>query len=93
MVTILNSKASKTFGISWSEVGFFYFATTLLFLLIPGFDFLSKATVISVANLAAVPYVFFSIYYQWKVARQWCPLCLTVQVVLIAELLWGVKYI
>ncbi len=90
---ILNSKASKTFGISWSEVGFFYFATTLLFLLIPGFDFLSKATVISVANLAAVPYVFFSIYYQWKVARQWCPLCLTVQVVLIAELLWGVKYI
>ena len=43
----------------------------------------------SIANCLAAPYILFSVYYQWKVVKQWCPLCLTVQAVLVAELAWS----
>jgi protein-disulfide isomerase len=33
----------------------------------------------------ALPYIGFSIYYQWKVARQWCLLCLQVQGLLFSQ--------
>ncbi|MGN6299168.1 MAG: vitamin K epoxide reductase family protein [Ginsengibacter sp.] len=87
---VLQSKASKVFGMSWSEAGFFYFASTFLFLLFPTISFADKTLVLSVANILAAPYILFSVYYQWKVVKQWCPLCLTVQAVLAAELIWSV---
>ena len=94
---VLQSKASKILvrkdssgGMSWSEAGFFYFASTFLFALFPGILFTTKICVLSVANLLAAPYILFSIYYQWKVVKQWCPLCLTVQAVIFFELMWAV---
>lgn len=87
---VLQSKASKIFGMSWSEAGFFYFAATFLFLLFPSITFASKVFALSVANIIAAPYILFSVYYQWKVVKQWCPLCLTVQAVLATELIWSV---
>jgi len=38
---------------------------------------------------SALPYTLFSVYYQARVARIWCPLCLGVQVVFITEAAWG----
>jgi len=87
---VLQSKASKIRGMSWSEAGFFYFASTLLFLWFPGTDFETKIFTLSIANLIAVPYILFSVFYQWKVVKQWCPLCLTVQAVLLMELAWAI---
>lgn len=87
---VLQSKASKVLGMSWSETGFFYFASTFLFLLFPGINFTTKIFVLSVANCLAAPYILFSIYYQWKVVKQWCLLCLTVQAVLAMELIWSI---
>ncbi|MEO6838813.1 MAG: vitamin K epoxide reductase family protein [Ginsengibacter sp.] len=87
---VLQSKASKILGISWSEAGFFYFASTFLFLLFPSITFTTKVFVLAVANILAAPYILFSLYYQWKVVKQWCPLCLTVQAVLAAELIWSI---
>lgn len=87
---VLQSKASKILGVSWSEAGFFYFASTFLFLLFPTVSFAGKTFILAIANLVAVPYIVFSIYYQWKVVKQWCPLCLTVQAVLAAELTWSI---
>ncbi len=34
-------------------------------------------------NILALPYTVFSVYYQWRVAKQWCVLCLAVQALLI----------
>jgi uncharacterized membrane protein len=80
---ILQSKAAKLFGVlSWSEVGFFYFAGGLLFV-IPRYE--GSAQLLAWLNLLALPYTLFSIYYQWRVAKQWCPLCLAVQALLVAE--------
>ncbi len=86
---VLNSKANKFLGMSWSEVGFFYFASTLLFALMPGLAFVQKVPWLSFAAIAVSPYILFSIYYQYKVVKQWCPLCLATQLVLAAELCWA----
>jgi len=87
---VLNSKASKILGMCWSEAGFFYFASTFLFLLFPTINFAAKTFVLAITNCIAAPYILFSVYYQWKVVKQWCPLCLTVQAVLFLELVWAV---
>src|SRR3989339_105458 len=81
---VLNTKAASLGGIvTWSEVGFVYFAGSLLFSATSG---ISKVLpVLSIISLLALPYIIFSIYYQWKVAKQWCVLCLMVQAVLLAE--------
>jgi uncharacterized membrane protein len=81
---VLNTKAASLFGIlTWSEVGFFYFAGGLLFVAFAGNN--EIIPVLSSLSLLAFPYTFFSIYYQWKVVKQWCVLCLMVQAVLLLE--------
>src|SRR5882757_4619321 len=65
---ILTGKQAKLFSwLSWSEVGFFYFTGGLLSLLfIPG-----AITTIARLGILALPYTIFSVYYQWRVAKQW----------------------
>ncbi|MGN6639150.1 MAG: vitamin K epoxide reductase family protein [Mucilaginibacter sp.] len=72
-------------GVSWSEVGFFYFFATWLMTL-----FSSSAAlmhVIAILSLLSLPYTFYSIYYQAKIARYWCVLCCAVQLLLWIEFL------
>jgi len=82
---ILNSGASKIWGISWSTIGFTYFLGVLLSLLLSGIVNQEAMSMVAWLNLVAVPYVFFSLYYQWKIAKQWCPMCLIIQLVLILQ--------
>jgi len=81
--SVLSSKAAKVIGnITWSDIGFVYFTGGYLYLLITGTDFLPFITIL---NLVALPYIIFSVYYQARVARQWCTFCLSVQAVLVLE--------
>ncbi len=80
---VLQSNAAKLFGvISWSEIGFFYFAGGLLFVLLR-----NEASLVLLAwlNILALPYTVFSVVYQWRVTKQWCPLCLAIQALLALE--------
>ena len=76
---VLESPAAKLFGIiSWSEVGFVFFSVNLLCLL---FD--SQVTELMLwINIAALPYTIWSVYYQGKIAKQWCVFCLSIQALL-----------
>ena len=87
---VLGSKAAQILGISWAEIGFFYFASTSLLLLSPEISFADKVFLLASANGLTIPYIMFSLYYQWKVLKQWCPICLTIQAVLLSELTWAV---
>ncbi|HVU98342.1 MAG TPA: thioredoxin domain-containing protein [Puia sp.] len=81
---VIQSPAAKFFGlVSWSEIGFYYFAGSFLCLLVSP----PAATVplLSWINLLTLPYILFSVGYQWRVAKQWCLLCLCVQALLVAE--------
>lgn len=88
---ILHSKASKIGGISWSAIGFTFFTGELFTLLFSGVANLQALFVLVWLNVLAIPYVFFSVYYQWQVARQWCVLCLCVQGILVLQLLTALK--
>jgi uncharacterized membrane protein len=81
---ILMSKASKIFGVKWSVIGASYFIGGLLLFLIKGIS-TQFLLIYGVISILATPYVFFSIYYQWRIAKQWCPLCLAIQFVLITQ--------
>ncbi len=82
---VLNSKASKIAGISWSTIGFSYFMGELLLLLFAGITNAQTLFIVSWLNVSALPYIFFSIYYQSKIAKQWCVLCLCVQSLLLFQ--------
>ena len=81
---ILSGKQAKVFSwLSWSEVGFFYFAGGLFTLLFAGTSLPQAIAVVAWLNILALPYTLFSVYYQWRVAKQWCVLCLVVQALLV----------
>lgn len=83
---VLSSKGGKLFSwLSWSEVGFFYFSGSFLYLLLSAYSLLPTLSALSWLNLLALPYTVFSVYYQWRIAKQWCPLCLAVQALLLTE--------
>jgi len=84
---ILQSKASKIAGISWSAIGLSYFMGQLLLLLLTGITNTNTLFALSWISLMALPYIFYSLYYQYSVAKQWCVLCLCVQGVLLLQFL------
>ncbi|MFT3825206.1 MAG: vitamin K epoxide reductase family protein [Chitinophagaceae bacterium] len=90
---ILTSQAANVFkGLTWSEVGFFYFAGTWLALL-AGNGQLPLLQELAILNIISLPYTAYSIYYQARVARQWCVLCTTVQALLWLEFASLVTYL
>jgi len=76
---VLESKAAKLWGvIGWSEIGLGYFSTNLLMLLfLP-----TSVTYIALINILTLPYSVYSVWYQYAKVKQWCVLCLIVQVLL-----------
>lgn len=76
--SVLDGPMAKVFGISWSEIGLGYFAANILLLvLIP-----SSSEFVTVINWIAMLYGIWSIYYQWRVAKSWCMLCVIVQTII-----------
>lgn len=76
---ILDSAAAKLFGIvGWSEVGLSYFISNVVVVVL----FPRLVAYLVVINLFALPYSFWSVWYQKFRAKQWCALCLIVQVLL-----------
>ena len=89
---VLGSRVARLFGTSWSEIGFFYFSFTSLVLFSPGLLFVHKLAWLSIFNALAIPIIFISIYLQWRVIKQWCPLCLGVQLILELESIWSFTF-
>jgi uncharacterized membrane protein len=84
---VLQSKSSKIAGISWSTIGFSYFTGNLILHLFLGFLNPMALCVSAWLSIFALPYVFFSVYYQWRIAKQWCMLCLFVQCPLVLQVI------
>ena len=81
---VLASKASRFFGwINWADVGLVYFFGTFIYLV--GSEGHASLGCLAIIAAASLPYPVFSIYYQSTKLKKWCPFCLMVQVVLIAE--------
>jgi len=76
---VLESDAAKLWGVfGWSEIGLGYFAANIVILLfLPHLIFY-----LVIINFLTLPYTVWSVWYQKTKARQWCPLCLIVLVLL-----------
>lgn len=73
---VLNSPAAKFMGIiGWSELGFSYFLSNIFILLFTP----HLISYLVLLNILALPYSFWSVWYQKFKAKTWCPLCLIVQ--------------
>ncbi|WP_158550065.1 vitamin K epoxide reductase family protein [Runella aurantiaca] len=94
---ILQSPAAKvTEWLSWSEIGLFYFTGSLIALATGmwtgnSIQLTILHTALFILTLLSLPYTFWSVYYQWRVAREWCVLCLTVQGLLWIEFGLGIS--
>lgn len=75
---VLDGQKAKIFGISWSEIGFGYFTANILLLSL----FPASSCIVALINWIAMLYGVWSIYYQWRIARSWCVLCIIVQLVI-----------
>lgn len=79
--TVLKTSAAKLFGwLSWSEVGFGFFLTNSLWILIVP----EYYHYVLIFNCICILFSIWSIGYQMLIIKQWCILCLISQV-----LLWG----
>lgn len=77
--SVLESDAAKLWGIfSWSEIGLSYFASGLILTVF----YPQWMPYFIIVNLLSLPYTVWSIWYQYKIAKQWCPLCLSVLLLL-----------
>lgn len=85
---ILDSDAAKFGGvIGWSEIGLGYFITNIFIITcLPTY-----LPYMAIINIISLPYSFWSIWFQKFKAKQWCPLCLIVQLLL--WLIFGVNLI
>ncbi|MBT2559782.1 thioredoxin domain-containing protein [Pedobacter sp. ISL-68] len=83
---ILKSDAAQiTHYLSWSEVGFFYFAGSFLLL----FIYPLSLHLLAWLNVLALPYTMYSIAYQYT-RKNWCVLCCSIQIILWLEFLINV---
>ena len=82
---VLTSTAATLWGwLSWSEIGFVYFSGSALALLMEPEGSLVK-TALWGLGLAALPYPLFSVYYQARVVKKWCTVCLAVQALVLLD--------
>jgi uncharacterized membrane protein/thiol-disulfide isomerase/thioredoxin len=76
---VMHSKGSRVAKwFNWADAGIIYFSSFLLILVSSSPGLL----ILAVISAAAIPFTFFSLYYQWGVVKKWCPLCLITVAVL-----------
>lgn len=80
---IVNSRASHFFGISWAVIGTAYFMGMTIFLSLTYYTN-DSVFIASILHFPAICYAIYSVYYQARIAKNWCPLCLSVQIVIIS---------
>lgn len=80
--SVLFSKGAKLFNwLTWGDVGIVYFVSSLLYLLISQLTN-QPINLYYLFSLAGLAFPVYSLYYQWKVVKQWCMLCIAVLAVL-----------
>ncbi len=79
---VQNSNASRLpGGISWSEVGFAFFLTNMMAILIRPM----ALYVVSAFSILSLFFSAWSVWYQYRVVKTWCTLCLMVQALLVMQ--------
>jgi len=78
---------SLPFGIGWSDAGIIYFPFLLVSLIIVSFNNTAGDIyqLLAILASAAIPVTIISIYYQWRIIKKWCRLCLITVALLLVQ--------
>ncbi len=90
---VLRSSGASLLGVKWSVWGLSYFTSLIATQLIFGFGSSGLSVTLGTLALIASLYIVFSIYYQWKVLKSWCPMCLAIQVILLLQSIFAINLI
>lgn len=75
---VMNSKGATLFGsLRFSDAGIIYFMSLLIAWSLLKISNSTYNTIYFITVLA-IPFTFFSIFYQYKIVKKWCLLCLSV---------------
>lgn len=76
---VLQSNASKLpFTLQWSDIGIIYFTTLWLLLVMSQLmgQITNTKPLLAIISAASIPFTLFSVFYQWRIVKKWCMLCL-----------------
>lgn len=82
---VMKSKGSKILTwFNWADAGIIYFSSVFLLLIVSLFSgtLQSLTFLLSLLASCSLPFTLFTVYYQWRVVKKWCPLCLATVAVL-----------
>jgi len=83
---LLTSSGSSFLGFKLSELVLSFFVSQLLVLVIGGSDS-DVLMAIYLFNVISIPFVIFSLYYQYFKAKVWCRLCLVVALICVVQVI------
>jgi len=74
---VLHSPAAQIFkGVNLGDIGLIYFLAQFLFLSFGKYGAFNTLLLLSIPSFLAWCATFWSIWYQWKVVKSWCKMCL-----------------
>jgi hypothetical protein len=81
----LKNRNKVTFlRLTWAEIGLVYFSVTILMILSQG---VASIPILAFLSLATAPFIIGLFITQWLIIKSWCKLCLTIQCLLVLEIL------
>lgn len=83
---VTSSSGASIFGIDFTHMGIVYFSTSCLSQILLLYGGMTSYALIYFLTLISVPFIVYSTYYQYRVIKTWCPLCLGVLSVLVVQL-------
>ncbi|PWW28588.1 vitamin K epoxide reductase family protein [Chryseobacterium sp. AG844] len=86
---IINSEKGKIAGFKLSDLSVFLFGIQLFSLLVFNKELINNYYfLIGFSLLGCIPFTLYSVYFQMKVEKKWCPICLSIIGVIYAQLIY-----
>ncbi|WP_299223764.1 vitamin K epoxide reductase family protein [uncultured Aquimarina sp.] len=80
---VLNSKGATLFNkLKLSDISIVYFGTLIISSLLILLNDNSSIDLIYLISISAIPFTVYSIFYQYKIIKNWCLLCISISLIL-----------
>ena len=86
--SVIQSQSGKLISwLSWADIGIVFFVSqwTILLIAANGNTTDGIFPLLKLISISSLIFVIFSLYYQWKIAKKWCTLCLITVSILILQ--------
>lgn len=89
--TLQSKQSNITKHLKWSDLGIIYFSSWALSILTFTLQQNHFSSLFFWSSASTIPFVFYSIFHQWKIAKKWCLLCSAILVLFLFNFLFSWK--